>query len=149
LEDEVQLKINSKLVEHSMYPRQYSQYQRVVRPPLVNTRTVNPSFYQGSTYNYHPYYSYPQQTFVGMPQTLPLPYQKKNTFASTILLSFFMSLILSFVLSLVNTLINVGLVSDVILIWIRSFAIGLLISFPTALLAISAVRPIVNKMIPT
>ncbi|OGD53047.1 hypothetical protein A3K80_03075 [Candidatus Bathyarchaeota archaeon RBG_13_38_9] len=60
-----------------------------------------------------------------------------------------MSLILSFVLSLVNTLINVGLASDLILIWIRSFAIGFLISFPTALLAIFSVRPIVNKMIPT
>jgi hypothetical protein len=31
----------------------------------------------------------------------------------------------------------------------RSFAIGFLISFPTALLAISAIRPIVNKLIPT
>jgi hypothetical protein len=131
-----------------MYPRQYSQYQRVVRPPLFNTRTINPSFYQGSTYNYYPHYSYPQQTFTGIPQTLPLPYRKNNTIASTILLSFFMSLILSFVLSLANTLINVGLVSDVILIWIRSFAIGFLISFPTALLTISAIRPIVNKMIP-
>ncbi|WP_455279316.1 DUF2798 domain-containing protein [[Eubacterium] cellulosolvens] len=42
-----------------------------------------------------------------------------------------------------------GLVSDFILIWIRSFSIGFLISLPSALLAISAVRPIVNKMIPT
>lgn len=132
-----------------MYPRLYGQYQRVVRPPPINTTTVNPSFYQDSIYNYYPHYSYPQQTSAGIPQTLPLPYRKNNTFASTILLSFFMSLILSFVLSLANTLINVGLVSDVILIWIRSFAIGFLISFPTALLAISAVRPIVNKMIPT
>ena len=129
-----------------MYPRQYNQYQRVVRPPTFNMRTVNPSFYQGSTYNYYPHYSYPQQTFTGISQTWP--YRKNNTFASTILLSFFMSLILSFILSLANTLINIGLVSDLILIWIRSFAIGFLISFPTALLAISAVRPIVNKMIP-
>ena len=132
-----------------MYPRRHNQYQMAVRPPPLNMRTINPSFYQGSTYNHYPHYSYPQQTFTGIPQTLPLPYRKNNTFASTILLSFFMSLILSFVLSLANTLINIGLVSNVILIWIRSFAIGFLISFPTALLAISAVRPIVNKMLPT
>lgn len=132
-----------------MYPRQHSQYQRVVRPPPFSTRSFNPSFYQGSAYNYYPYNAYSQQTFIGIPQTLPLPYQKKNTFASTILLSFFMSLILSFVLSLANTLINMGLVNDLILIWMRSFAIGFLISFPTALLAISAIRPIVNKLIPT
>ncbi len=132
-----------------MYPRQYSQHQRVVRPPTFNTKTINPNFYQNSTYNYYPSYSYPQQTFTGFPQTLPLPYQKKNSFASTILFSFFMSLILSFVLSFANTLINIGLVSDFILIWIRSFSIGFLISLPSALLAISAVRPIVNKMIPT
>jgi hypothetical protein len=148
LADELQLKINSKLVEYTMYPRQYNQYQRAARPPLFNTRTINPSVYQGSTYNYYPQYSYPQQNFTGITHTLPSPYQKKNTIASTILLSFFMSLILSFVLSLANTLINFGLVSDFILIWIRSFAIGFLISFPSALLTISAVRPIVDKMIP-
>ena len=131
-----------------MYPRQHNQYQRAARPPLLNTRTINPSAYQGSTYNYYPHYPYPQQNFTGIPQTLPPHYRKPNTFASTILLSFFMSLILSFVLSLANPLINIGLVSDFILIWIRSFAVGFLISFPTALLAISAVRPIVSKMLP-
>ena len=127
----------------------YSQYQRVLRSPTIITRSFNQGFYQGPTYNRYPYYSYPQQTLVGITHTPPFPYQKKSTIASTILLSFFMSLILSFVLSLANTLINIGLVSDFILIWIRSFAIGFLISFPTALLAISAIRPIVNKMIPT
>ncbi len=132
-----------------MYPRQYNQYQRAVRPPTYNGKHINPNFYQSSTYNYYPNYFYPQQTFTGFPQTLPLPYRKKNSFAATILLSFFMSLSLSFVLSFANTLINIGLVSDFILIWIRSFAIGFLISLPTALLAISAIRPIVNKMIPT
>jgi len=132
-----------------VYPRQYNQYQRVVRPPTFNTRNFNPNVYRGSTYNYYPQYSYPQQISTGISQTLPLPYRKNNTFASTILLSVFMSLILSFVLSFANTLINIGLVSDFILIWIRSFAIGFLISFPTALLTISAIRPIVNKMIPT
>jgi hypothetical protein len=114
-----------------MYQRQYNQHQRSARSSLLNTRTINPSVYQGSTYNYYPHY------------------RKQNTIASTIFLSFFMSLILSFVLSLANTIINIGLVPDLLLIWIRSFAIGFLISFPTALLAISAVRPIVNKMIPT
>jgi hypothetical protein len=132
-----------------MYPRQYSQYQRVVRPPTFNSKTINPNFYQSSIYNNYPNYSYPQTTFTGFPQTLNLPYQKKNTFASTILFSFFMSLILSFILSFVNTLINNGLASDFILIWIRSSAIGFLISLPTALLVISAVRPIVDKIIPT
>jgi hypothetical protein len=132
-----------------MYPRQYSQYQRVVRPPTFNSKTINPNFYQSAIYNYYPNYSYPQTTFTGFPQTLNLPYQKKNTFASTILFSFFMSLILSFILSFGNTLINNGLASDFILIWIRSSAIGFLISLPTALLVISAVRPIVNKIIPT
>jgi hypothetical protein len=132
-----------------MYQRQYNKYQRAVRSPLLDTRTINPSVYQGSTYNYYPHYLYPQQNFTGIPQTLPPHYRKQSTIASTILLSFFMSLILSFVLSLANTIINIGLVPDLLLIWIRSFAIGFLISFPTALLAISAVRPIVNKMIPT
>jgi hypothetical protein len=131
-----------------MYPRQRNQYQRVTRPLLFNSRTINTSGHQSSTYNYYPCYPYPPQNFTGIPQTLPPNHQKQNTIASTILLSFFMSLILSFVLSLANTLINVGLVSDLILIWIRSFAVGFLISFPTALLAISAVRPIVNKMLP-
>ena len=120
-----------------MYPRQYTQYRRVAIPPTFNANPINSNFYQNSTYNHHPNYSYPQQTFTGFPQTLPLPYQNKNNFASTILLSFFMSLILSFILSFGNTLINIGLVSDFILIWIRSFAIGFLISLPTALLTIS------------
>ncbi len=127
----------------------YNQYQRGVRIPAINTRPLNQSYYQGSSYNYYPYYHYPHQIFAGIPNPLQPPYQKKNSIASTILLSFFMSLVLSFVLSLANTLINFGLVSDIILIWIRSFAIGFLISFPTALLAISAIRPIVNKIIPT
>jgi hypothetical protein len=148
LADELQLKINSKLVEYAMYPRQYNQDTRAARPPLFNTRAINPSVYQGSTCNYYPYYSYPKQNFTSITHSLPSPYQKKNTIASTILFSFFMSLILSFVLSFANTLINFGLVSDLILIWIRSFAIAFLISFPSALLTISAVRPIVDKMIP-
>jgi hypothetical protein len=139
------LKIN-KLVNYSMYQRQYPQYQRVVRPYTFNANPINPNFYQNSIYNYYPNYSYPQQTFTGFPHTLHLP---KNNFASTILFSFFMSLILSFILSFANTLINIGLVSDFILIWIRSFAIGFLISLPSALLAISAIRPLVNKIIPT
>ena len=130
-----------------MYPRQYNQYQIAARPPLFNARTINSNVYQAPTYNYYPHYPYPQQNFTGIPQALSSHYRKQNTIASTILLSFFMSLILSFVLSLANTLINVGLVSDLILIWIRSFAVGFLISFPTALLAISAVRPVVNKML--
>jgi hypothetical protein len=58
-----------------------------------------------------------------------------------------MSLGMSFALSLANTLINFGLNPNLPLVWVQSFTIGVIVGFPTALLALPIARRIANKLI--
>lgn len=65
---------------------------------------------------------------------------------STILFGVLLSLGMSFSMSLVLTLINLGFVPDFFEKWIRAFAIGFIVSFPTSMLIIPIVRRIVSKL---
>jgi len=57
-----------------------------------------------------------------------------------------MSIGMSFSMSIVLTLINLGFVSGFWEKWLRAFAIGFIVSFPTSVLIIPIVRRIVNKL---
>jgi len=57
-----------------------------------------------------------------------------------------MSLGTSFLMSLVFTIIHLGFVPSFFEIWIRAFAIGFVVSFPTSVLIIPIVIAVVNKL---
>ncbi len=56
-----------------------------------------------------------------------------------------MAFAMSFLMSLVMTYVSVGLVPDFITIWLRSFVIGMIVSFPIALF----ITPIAAKIVKT
>lgn len=57
--------------------------------------------------------------------------------------SFFMSLLMSCIMSLVISIFNVGLVSNIISIWLGAGVFSFLVAFPTILL----VSPLVHKLV--
>jgi len=65
---------------------------------------------------------------------------------STVLFGAFMSLGMSFTMSLVLTMVNLGLVPGFLDRWVRAFATGFVIGFPTSLIIIPFVREIVNRL---
>jgi len=65
---------------------------------------------------------------------------------ATILFGAFMSLGMSFTMSLALTIINLGFPPEFFEKWIRAFAIGYIVSFPTSLVIIPIVKKVVNKM---
>jgi len=56
-----------------------------------------------------------------------------------------MAFAMSFLMSLVMTYVSIGLVSDFLTIWLRSFVIGMIVSFPIALF----ITPIAAKIVKT
>ena len=54
-----------------------------------------------------------------------------------------MAFAMSFLMSLVMTYVSIGLVSDFLIIWLKSFVIGLIVSFPIALF----ITPIAAKIV--
>lgn len=60
-----------------------------------------------------------------------------------IVFSFFMSLLMSCIMSLVISIFNVGLVSNIIFIWLKAWAFAFTVAFPTILL----VSPLVHKLV--
>ena len=56
-----------------------------------------------------------------------------------------MAFAMSFLMSLVMTYVSIGLVSNFLTIWIRSFVIGMIVSFPIALF----ITPIAAKIVKT
>ena len=62
---------------------------------------------------------------------------------SDILFGGIMAFAMSFFMSLVMTYVSIGLVSDFLIIWLKSFVIGLIVSFPIALF----ITPIAAKIV--
>ena len=57
--------------------------------------------------------------------------------------SFFMSLLMSGIMSLAITIFNLGLVDDLLIIWLRSWVFAFFIAFPVIIL----VSPVVHKIV--
>jgi len=57
--------------------------------------------------------------------------------------SFFTALIMSGIMSLVISIINLGLVDNIIFIWLSAWKFAFIIAFPV----VSIVSPIVNKIV--
>ncbi len=57
--------------------------------------------------------------------------------------SFFMSLLMSGIMSFVISVFNIGMVENIITIWLKAWSFAFMIAFPT----IIAVSPIVHKLV--
>lgn len=57
--------------------------------------------------------------------------------------SFFMSLLMSCIMSLVISIFNVGLVSNIVHIWLKAWGFAFTVAFPTILV----VSPLVHKLV--
>ena len=64
---------------------------------------------------------------------------------SDILFGGIMAFAMSFLMSLVMTYVSIGLVPDFLTIWMKSFVIGLVVSFPIVLF----ITPIAAKIVKT
>ena len=65
---------------------------------------------------------------------------------SRILFGLMMSAMMAFTMSLIMTLVNIGLVENFLLIWLRGFSIGFAVAFPTSLIAAPLTRKIIDKL---
>lgn len=59
-----------------------------------------------------------------------------------VVFSFFMSLLMSGIMSFVISVFNVGLVSNIVSIWLKAWGFAFIVAFPTIIL----VSPIVHKL---
>jgi len=57
--------------------------------------------------------------------------------------SFFMALLMSCIMSFVISVFNVGMVSNIIAIWLKAWSFAFIVAFPT----IIVVSPIVHKLV--
>ena len=57
--------------------------------------------------------------------------------------AFFMALLMSCIMSLVISIFNVGLVSNIAVIWLKAWAFAFGVAFPT----VALVTPVVRKMV--
>ena len=60
-----------------------------------------------------------------------------------------MAFAMSFLMSLVMTYVSIGLVSNFLTIWFRSFVIGMIVSFPIALFLTPIAAKIVKTVVKT
>lgn len=60
-----------------------------------------------------------------------------------VVFSFFMALLMSGIMSFVISVFNVGLVSNIISIWLRAWSFAFVVAFPTILV----VAPLVHKLV--
>lgn len=60
-----------------------------------------------------------------------------------VVFSFFMALLMSGIMSFVISVFNIGLVSNIITIWLKAWSFAFIIAFPTILM----VSPIVHKLV--
>jgi Protein of unknown function (DUF2798) len=61
--------------------------------------------------------------------------------------SFFMSLLMSGVMSFCITLLNLGWVTDVVILWLQAWSAAFVIAFPTIVLITPLVRRLVTLVI--
>lgn len=64
-----------------------------------------------------------------------------------IVFAFFMALLMSFLMSLVISLFNVGLVDNILGIWMRAWGFAFVIAFPSVVIVTPAVRRLVSLVI--
>ncbi|MFY0700264.1 MAG: DUF2798 domain-containing protein [Bermanella sp.] len=57
--------------------------------------------------------------------------------------SFFMSLMMSCIMSLVISVFNVGLVDNIVAIWLKAWSFAFVVAFPT----IFIISPLVHKLV--
>lgn len=57
--------------------------------------------------------------------------------------AFFMALLMSCIMSLVISIFNLGLVDNIVHIWLKTWALAFTVAFPTILV----IAPIVNKLV--
>jgi hypothetical protein len=65
----------------------------------------------------------------------------------SVVFAFFMALLMSCLMSLVITVHNIGLVPDILWIWLDAWAFAFLVAFPAVMLVAPLVRKIVVKLI--
>ena len=63
-----------------------------------------------------------------------------------LLFGLIMSSMMAFTMSFIMTFIHVGWVDNFLLIWLRGFAIGLIVAFPTSLVAVPLAKKIISKL---
>jgi TctA family transporter len=59
-----------------------------------------------------------------------------------IVFSFFMSLLMSGIMSFVISVFNIGIVANIITIWLQAWSFAFIVAFPTILI----VSPVVHKL---
>jgi Protein of unknown function (DUF2798) len=57
--------------------------------------------------------------------------------------SFFMALLMSCLMSFIISTFNVGLINDILFIWLKAWALAFVIAFPTIIL----ITPLVRKLV--
>ncbi|MCW8933215.1 MAG: DUF2798 domain-containing protein [Gammaproteobacteria bacterium] len=57
--------------------------------------------------------------------------------------SFFMALLMSCIMSFVISVFNVGMVADIITIWLKAWGFAFMVAFPTIMI----VSPVVHKLV--
>ena len=60
-----------------------------------------------------------------------------------VVFSFFMALLMSGIMSFVISVFNVGLVSNIVTIWLKAWSFAFLVAFPTIII----VSPIVHRLV--
>lgn len=60
-----------------------------------------------------------------------------------IVFSFFMALLMSGIMSFVISVFNVGMVTNIITIWLQAWSFAFIVAFPTIVI----VSPVVNKLV--
>ena len=60
-----------------------------------------------------------------------------------IVFSFFMALLMSCIMSFVISVFNVGMVTNIVAIWLKAWSFAFFVAFPTIIL----VSPIVHKLV--
>jgi len=63
--------------------------------------------------------------------------------------SFFMALFMSCIMSFVISVFNVGIVDDILIIWLKSWSFAFIVAFPAVLMVAPIVRKIVAIVIKT
>lgn len=61
--------------------------------------------------------------------------------------SFIMALLMSGIMSLIITIFNLGIIENLLLIWLKAWGFGFIIAFPTVLLVSKLVTKIVDMVI--
>jgi uncharacterized membrane protein YjjB (DUF3815 family) len=66
-----------------------------------------------------------------------------------IVFAFFMALLMSCIMSFVISVFNVGLVNNILSIWLKAWSFAFVVAFPTVVLVVPAVRKMMNLVIKT